>query len=81
MWNVDKMLSYRRGTARCVASVEILPIATQQCSPEQIEVMMLLGYSGPMCNKHVLAVLVEHRLVTETDTEPWLVPRMHSIAR
>ena len=33
-----------------------------------------------------LAVLVEHRLVTErrtdrqTDTGPWLVPRMHSIA-
>jgi len=26
-----KKLSYRRGTARCVASVEILPIATQQC--------------------------------------------------
>jgi len=37
----------------------------------------------------LLAVLVEHRLVTdtdthrqtETDTGPWLVPRMHSIAR
>jgi len=27
----DKKLSYRRGTARCVVSVEILPIATQQC--------------------------------------------------
>jgi len=26
-----KTLSYRRGTARCVVSVEILPIATQQC--------------------------------------------------
>ena len=40
----NKKLSYRRGTARCVASVEILPIATQQCSttsPEQIEVMKL----------------------------------------
>ena len=24
-------LSYRRGTARCVVSIEILPIATQQC--------------------------------------------------
>ena len=38
--------SYRRGTARCVVSVEILPIATQQCSttsPEQIEVMKLEG--------------------------------------
>ena len=26
-----KKLSYRRGTARCVVSVEMLPIATQQC--------------------------------------------------
>ena len=26
-----KKLSYRRGTARCVVSVEILSIATQQC--------------------------------------------------
>ena len=47
--------------ARCVLSVEILPIATQQCrvettcttSPEQIEVIKLEGYSGAMCNKHV----------------------------
>ena len=41
-----KKLSYRRGTTRCVVSVEILPIATQQCSttsPEQIEVMKLEG--------------------------------------
>ena len=28
----NKKLSYRRGTAWCVVSVEILPIATQQCS-------------------------------------------------
>ena len=27
---IHKKLSYRRGTARCVVSVEILPIATQQ---------------------------------------------------
>ena len=27
----DKKLSYRRGTARCVVPVEILPTATQQC--------------------------------------------------
>jgi len=26
-----KKLSYRRGTARCVVSIKILPIATQQC--------------------------------------------------
>jgi len=39
-------------------------------SPEQIEVMMLEGYSGPMCNKHALAVLVEHRLnVTDRQTQ------------
>jgi len=28
---LNKKLSYRRETARCVVSVEILPIATQQC--------------------------------------------------
>jgi len=27
----NKKLSYRRGTARCVVSVEILPTDTQQC--------------------------------------------------
>ena len=27
----NKKLSYRRGTARCVVSVEILPTVTQQC--------------------------------------------------
>jgi len=27
----NKKLSYRRGTARCVVSVEILPVATQPC--------------------------------------------------
>jgi len=31
-WNHSyKKLRYRQGTARCVVSVEILPIATQQC--------------------------------------------------
>ena len=45
----NKKLSYRRGTARCVVSVEVLPIAMQECrnscttSPEQIEVMKLEG--------------------------------------
>ena len=37
-------------------SVEILPIAMQQCSTtslEQIEVMKLEGSGGPMCSKHV----------------------------
>jgi len=34
-----KKLSYRRGTARCVLSIEILPIATT--SPDQIEGMKL----------------------------------------
>ena len=34
MWSptiLNKKLSYRRGTARCVVSVEISPIVTQQC--------------------------------------------------
>ena len=31
-WHVDKKLSYRRGTAQCVVSVEILPVAAQQCT-------------------------------------------------
>jgi len=42
----NKKFSSRRGTARCVVSVEILPIATQQystTSPEEIEVMKLEG--------------------------------------
>ena len=29
--NLNKKLSYRRVTARCVVSVEILPITMQQC--------------------------------------------------
>ena len=46
---------------------------------------------GVVCVILCFAVLVEHRLVTDgqtqtdrqtdTDTDPWLVPRMHSIAR
>jgi len=28
---LNKKLSYRRGTAQCVVSIEILPIATEQC--------------------------------------------------
>ena len=40
---VDKKLSYRRGTARCVVSIEILPIAetTYTTSPDQIDGMKL----------------------------------------
>ena len=50
----NKKLSYRRGTARCVLSVKILPIATQvrnsaettcTTSPEQIEVVKLERFS------------------------------------
>jgi len=29
--SMNKKLNYHRGTARCVVSIEILPIATQQC--------------------------------------------------
>jgi len=44
---------------------------------------------GVVCVILRFAVLVEHRLVTDTDTDrhrrtdtgPWLVPRMYSIAR
>ena len=39
---------------------------------------------GVVCVILRLAVLIEHQLVTEdrqTDTGPWIVPRMHSIAR
>jgi len=44
----DKKLSYRRGTARCVVSIEILPIATNSAettyttSPDQIDGMKVL---------------------------------------
>jgi len=31
LYAYDKKLSYRRGTARCVVSIEILLIAAQQC--------------------------------------------------
>ena len=37
--------------------------------------------SGGVCMIPHLAVLVERRLVTDTDRDTWLVPRMHSIAR
>ena len=50
-----------------------------------------LGYRGVVCVILRFAVLVEHRLVTDrrtdgqtdgrTNTGPWLVPRMHSLAR
>ena len=55
----NKKLSYRRGTARCVVSVEICQLprnsaeTTCTTSPEQIEVMKLKRYSKAMCNKHV----------------------------
>ena len=54
-----KKLSYRRGTARCVVSVEICQLprnsteTTCTTSPEQIEVMKLKRYCKAMCNKHV----------------------------
>ena len=58
---LHKKLGNRRGTARCVVSVEMkscqLPRnsteTTCTTSPEQIEVMKLEGYTGPLCNKHV----------------------------
>ena len=51
------------------------------------QIKKILGLScGVVCVTLHLAVLAEHRLVqtqtqTQTDIGPWLVPRMHSIAR
>jgi len=51
--------------------------------PQETRVPGLL--CGVVCAILRLAVLVQLRLVTDghrqTDTGPWLVPRMHSIAR
>ena len=53
----NKKLSYRRVTARCVLSVVILPIATQQCrnylydKPDQTNGMKLEAYSEAMCHE------------------------------
>jgi len=62
----DKKLSYRRGTARCVVSVEILPIAMQQCrnylydkswTNRSYEVGGL--QCREMCNKHVHSTMTQ----------------------
>ena len=56
---LNRKLSYRRETARCVMSVEICQLprnsaeTTCTTSPEQIEVMQLKRHSKAMCNKHV----------------------------
>ena len=45
--DINKKLSYRRGTARCVVSIEILPMphnsaeTTYTTSPDQIDGMKL----------------------------------------
>jgi len=55
----NKKLRYRRGTARCIVSVEICQLpcnsaeTTCMTNPEQIEVMKLKRYNKAMCNKHV----------------------------
>jgi len=55
----DKKLSYRRGTARCVVSVEVCQLprnsaeTTCTTSPGRIKVMKLKRYSKAMCSKHV----------------------------
>jgi len=62
---MNKKLSYRRGTARCVVSVEILPIATQQCRNYM--------YKSWLLNKSKLwswKVKVG-RCVTNMCTQPW----------
>ena len=89
-----KKLSCRRGTARCVVSVEILPIPTQQCrnyfttSPEQIEVMKLEGYSGAMCNKNVHSTMTRSSrfqcpigvINKPTTDELWISPLYRRLA-
>ena len=52
----DKKLGYRRGTARCVVSVEILPIATQQCRNylyDKSWTNRSYEVGGLRCNKHL----------------------------
>jgi len=48
-----------------------------------IRKLVSLGYRGCCLCDPTFSRLVEHGLVTDryTDTGPWLVPRMHSIAR
>ena len=84
-----KKLSYRRGTARCAASVEILPVATQQCTNYLYdEVMKLEGYSGPMCNKHVHSTMTRSSrfrcpigvINKPTTDELWISPAYRRLA-
>ena len=52
----NKKLGYRRVTARCVVSVEILPTLQKLLVPQVVnksEVMKLKRYSKTMCTKHV----------------------------
>jgi len=51
---VNKKLSYRRGTARCVVSVDILPIATQQCVNYLYDKIVLQTELDDLCDKLVL---------------------------
>ena len=60
----NKKLSYRRWTARCVVSVEILPIATQQCRN------YLYDKSWTKRNYEVWRVTVG-RCVVNMCTQPW----------
>jgi len=60
LWQkLNKKLSYRQRTERCIVSDEISQLprnsaeTTCTTSPEQIEVMKLKRYSKAMCNKHV----------------------------
>ena len=42
----------------------------------------IIGYISKTVNdRHIVSIKVELRLVTDTDTGPCLVPRMHSIVR
>ena len=91
----NKKLSYRQGTALCVVSVEILPIAMQQCrnylydkSWKKIEVMKLEGYSGTMCNRHVHSTVTRSSrfhcpigvINKPTTDELWISPAYRRLA-
>ena len=72
----NRKLSDRRGTARCVVSVENCQLprnsaeTTGTTSPEQIEVIKLKRYSKAMCSKHVhstITLLLSYRCHKQTD--------------
>jgi len=91
---INKKPNYRRGTARCVVSVEIRQLprnsAETTCTtrPEQIEVMKLKRYSKATCNKHVHSTMTRSSrfrcpvgVINEpTTVELWISPVYRRLA-